>query len=186
MQQLFHYTSNGGKGGIWTSAHTIQIKPGTVLSQTEADLRILHWSSNVPPTIAVANDYPVKDPLDSNAYVSMPSVARDHVGNLQGIVNVAGAGSNEHPGLDGVYLTTGTTALQSYGYIANPNTDGDAEDTDSANYRWGDWYGAVLDPSDSCTVWVVGEYLPVNRTTEPYWYTAIAELPPLSSCSAAK
>jgi hypothetical protein len=185
MQQLFHYTSNGGKGGIWTSAHSLQITPSATLAQTEADLRILHWKTTVPPVIAVANDYPVKDPLDSNAYVSMPSFARDQVGNLQGIVNVSGAGSNEHPGLDGVYLTNGTSKLQSYGYIANPSTDGDAEDTDSANYRWGDWYGAVLDPSDSCTVWVVGEYLPVNRTTEDYWYTAIAQLPPLSSCSAA-
>jgi hypothetical protein len=183
MQQLFHYTSNGGKGGIWTSAHTLQITPSATLGQTEADLRILHWSGT-PAAIKVAADYPVTDPQDPNAYVSMPSVARDQVGNLQGIVNVAGAGTNEHPGLDGVYLTAGASTLESYGYIASPTSDGDAEDTDSANYRWGDWYGAVLDPSDSCTVWVVGEYLPMNRTTEDYWYTAIAELPPLSSCSA--
>jgi hypothetical protein len=185
MQQLFHYTSNGGKGGIWTSAHTIQISPSQTLSQTEADLRILQWNTAVPPAIEVAADYPVKDPQDSNAYVALPSVARDKVGNLQGILGVSGAGSNEHPGLDGVYLTAGSSTLDSYGYIANPNTDGDAEDTDPADYRWGDWYGAVLDPSDSCTVWVIGEYLPANRTTSPYWYTAIAELPPMSSCSAA-
>jgi len=185
MQQLFHYTSNGGQGGIWTSAHTIQINPSQVLNQTEADLRILHWSTTVPPAIQVAADYPVTDPLDPNAYVSLPSVARDHVGNLQGILNVSGAGSNEHPGLDSLYMIPSTSTVGSYGFIANPNTDGDAEDTDPADYRWGDWDGAVLDPSDSCTVWVVGEYLPVNRTSSPNWYTAIAQLPPLSSCSAA-
>jgi hypothetical protein len=184
MQQLFHYTSNGGKGGIWTSAHTIQITPSATLGQTEADLRILQWSGGAHPVIERVADYPVTDPRDGNAYVSMPSVARDQAGNLQGILNVSGTGSNEHPGLDGVYLLAGTSTLESYGYIENPADDGDAEDTDSANYRWGDWYGAVLDPSDSCTVWVVGEYLPTNRTTEDYWYTAIAELPPLSSCSA--
>ena len=185
MQQLFHYTSNGGQGGIWTSAHTIQINPSQVLNQTEADLRILHWSTAVPPAIQVAADYPVKDPLDPSAYVSLPSVARDQVGNLQGILNVSGAGSNEHPGLDSLYMIPSTSTVGSYGFIANPNTDGDAEDTDPADYRWGDWDGAVLDPSDSCTVWVVGEYLPVNRTSSPDWYTAIAQLPPLSSCSAA-
>ena len=27
MQQFFHYTSNGGQGSIWTSAHAIQIIP---------------------------------------------------------------------------------------------------------------------------------------------------------------
>ena len=185
MQQLFHYTSNGGKGGIWTSAHAIQIHPSTTLSQTEADLRVLQWSTAVPPAIEIAQDFPVTDPNDPNAYVFLPSFARDQVGNLQGIVGVSGSGSNEHPGLDGVYLTVGSSALASYGYIANPSSDGDAEGTNSSNYRWGDWYNAVLDPSDSCTVWVVGEYLPANRTTEPYWYTAIAELPPINSCSAA-
>ena len=184
MQQLFHYTSNGGQGGIWTSAHTIQITPNpTTLGQTEADLRILQWNTAVPPAIVVAADYPVTDPLDPSAYVSMPSVARDKVGNLQGILNVSGKGSAEHPGLDSLYLMPSTSTVGSYGYIANPATDGDAEDTDSANYRWGDWYGAVLDPSDSCTVWVVGEYLPENRTVEPYWYTEIAKLPPLNNCN---
>jgi hypothetical protein len=184
MQQHFHYTSNGGQGGIWTSAHAIEINPSpTTLSQTEADLRILQWNT-AGTEIEIAQDYPVTDPQDANAYVFLPSVARDMVGNLQGILGVSGAGSNEHPGLDGVYLTAGSSTLASYGYIANPNTDGDAKDTDPADYRWGDWYGAVLDPSDSCTVWVVGEYLPANRTTEPYWYTAIAELPPIKSCAS--
>jgi hypothetical protein len=184
MQQFFHYTSNGGQGGIWTSAHAIQINPSQVLSQTEADLRVLQWSTAVPPAIEVAEDFPVIDPKDPNAYVFLPSFARDKVGNLQGIIGLSGAGSTEHPGLDGVYLTAGTSTLQSYGYIANPGNDGDAEGTQSSNYRWGDWYGAVLDPSDSCTVWVVGEYLPTNRTAEPYWYTAIAELPPINTCSS--
>jgi len=115
----------------------------------------------------------------------LPAVARDKAGNLQGILSVAGAGSSEHPGLDSLYLITGTSTVGSYGYLANPATDGDAEDTDAANYRWGDWSGAVLDPSDSCTVWVVGEYLPNNRTTSPYWYTVVAQLPALTSCSAA-
>ena len=184
MQQLFHYTSNGGQGGIWTSARTIEITPNpTTLGQTEADLRILQWNTAVPPAIVLAADYPVTDPLDSSAYVFLPSVARDKVGNLQGILGVSGTGSAEHPGLDSLYLMLSTSTLGSYGYIANPATNGDAEDTDPANYRWGDWYGAVLDPSDSCTVWVIGEYLPENRTVEPYWYTEIAELPPLSNCN---
>ncbi len=43
----------------------------------------------------------------------------------------------------------------------------------------------MLDPSDSCTVWVAGEYLPVNRTTEPNWYTEIAVLPPMNTCAGA-
>jgi len=153
------------------------------LGQTEADLRILQWNTAVPPAIVVAADYPVTDPLDSSAYVFLPSVARDKVGNLQGILGVSGTGSAEHRGLDSLYLMPGTSTLGSYGYIANPATDGDAEDTDPANYRWGDWYGAVLDPSDSCTVWVIGEYLPENRTVEPYWYTEIAKLPPLNNCN---
>ena len=182
MQQFFHYTSNGGQGGIWTTAHAIQINPSQTLSQTEADLRILQWNTAIPPAIEIAEDHAVTDPLDPNAYVFLPSVARDLAGNLQGILGVSGSGASEHPGLDGVYLVAGSSTLGSSGYIGNPSSDGDAEGSNPANYRWGDWYGAVLDPSDSCTVWVVGEYLPANRTTEPYWYTTIAELPPLNGC----
>ncbi|MGA8215545.1 MAG: hypothetical protein WB799_18250 [Candidatus Sulfotelmatobacter sp.] len=186
MQQFFHYTSNGGQGGVWTSSHAIQIKPNaSVLSQTEADIRVLQWNSSNPAAIYVAEDYPLIDPNDPNAYVFLPSVARDRVGNLRGVVALSGTSSSEHPGLDSVYYSAGGSGWQSYGYIATPSADGDAEDTDSLNYRWGNWSGAVLDPSDSCTVWTVGEFLPENRTTEPYWSTEIAQLPPASNCPIA-
>jgi Abnormal spindle-like microcephaly-assoc'd, ASPM-SPD-2-Hydin/Protein of unknown function (DUF1573) len=184
MQQFFHYTSNGGTGSVWTSAHAIQIVPSaTSNTQTEADIRILQRQSASPNAVYVAGDYPTLDPVDPNAWVVLPSVARDKVGNLQGILGISGPGSNEHPGLDTWTFVPGTLTNGTWGYVANPNTDGDAEDTDSLNYRWGDWYSAVLDPSDSCTVWVAGEYLPQNRTSEPYWYTEIGQLPPMSSCT---
>jgi hypothetical protein len=183
MQQFFHYTSNDGQGSIWTSAHTIQIIPNaTNNTQTEADIRLLQRNTAFPNAVYIAGDYPIIDPVDPNAFVFLPSVARDRVGNLQGILGISGAGSNEHPGLDSLNFIPGTLTSGTYGYIASPLTDGDAEDTDSLNYRWGDWYSAVLDPSDSCTVWVAGEYLPSNRTTEPYWYTEMAKLPPMNSC----
>jgi len=183
MQQFFHYTSDAGQGSIWTSAHAIQIVPNaTEFTQTEADIRLLQRNTAYPNAVYIAGDYPVLDPVDPNAYVVLPSIARDKVGNLQGILGISGRGSNEHPGLDSLNFIPGTLTSGTYGYIASPVTDGDAEDTDSLNYRWGDWYSAVLDPSDGCTVWVAGEYLPVNRTTEPYWYTEMAKLPPMNSC----
>ena len=185
MQQFFHYTSSGGQGGIWTSAHSIQISPSpSVSSQTEADIRILQWNSSTPAAIYVYADYPLTDPNDPDAYAFLPSVARDNVGNLLGVISLSGSGSDEHPGLDGVYYNPGGPSWQTYGYIANPSADGDAEDTDSQNYRWGDWSGAVLDPSDFCTVWVVVEFLPTNRTSEPDWSTEIAELPAASTCTS--
>jgi len=186
MQQFFHYTSNGGTASTWTSAHAIQIVPNaTQFTQTEADIRILQRESSAPNAVYVAGDYPTLDPVDPNAWVVLPSVARDKVGNLQGILGISGPGSNEHPGLDTWTFAPGTLTNGTWGYVASPNTDGDAEDTDSLGYRWGDWYSAVLDPSDGCTVWVAGEYLPQNRTTEPYWYTEIGKLPPMSTCSGA-
>ena len=185
MQQPFHYTSNGGKGGIWTAARAMQINPSkNTLSQTEADLRVLQWSSGSTPAITLAADYPLTDPNDPNAYVFLPSVARDQAGNLQGILGTSGPGAGEHPGLDSVYLIPATSTIGTYGYIANPGTDGDAGNTGPADYRWGDWYGAELDPSDSCTVWVVGEFLQNNRTTQNYWYTEIAQIPPLNNCGS--
>jgi hypothetical protein len=186
MQQFFHYTSNGGQGSVWTSAHAIQIVPNaTSFTQTEADIRVLQRNSVAPNAVYLAGDYPIVDPVDPNAYVFLPSVVRDKVGNLQGILGISGTASDEHPGLDSWNFVPGTLTSGTWGYIASPLTDGDAEDTDSLNYRWGDWYSAVLDPSDSCTVWVAGEYLPSNRTTEPFWYTEMAKLPPVSTCSGA-
>ena len=182
MQQPFSYSSNNGHGSTWTAARSIQILPSaTQLTQTEANVRILTWNTATPPAISVASDFAVTDPLDASAYVFLPSLARDKVGNLLGIIATSGPGSVEHPGIASVYLNPGPT-VGSYGYVANPASDGDAEDTDAQRYRWGDWSGAVLDPSDSCSVWVVGEYLPSNRTTSPFWYTAIAKLPALSNC----
>jgi hypothetical protein len=186
MQQHFHYTANGGQGSVWTSSHAVQIAPSVVRGQTEADIRLLQWNSSTPPAISIAADYPMTDPNDPSAYVMIPSVARDREGNLQGIWGTSGAGTGEHPGLDSMYLAPSAGIVSSRGYIANPVNDGDAEDTDSANFRWGDWYGSVLDPSDSCTVWVVGEYLPANRTgTNFFWYTEIAELPPMNNCGSS-
>jgi Abnormal spindle-like microcephaly-assoc'd, ASPM-SPD-2-Hydin len=184
MQQFFHYTSNGGTGSVWTSAHAIQIAPSSSsLTQTEADIRILQRNAAPPNAVYLANDFPILDPADSNAYVFLPSVVRDKAGNLQGILGISGSGTNEHPGLDSWNFIPSSLTSSTYGYIASPLNDGDAEDVDNLNYRWGDWYSAVLDPSDGCTVWVAGEYLPVNRTTEPYWYSEMAKLPPMSTCS---
>ena len=184
MQQFFHYTSNGGQGSIWTSAHAIQINPsGTSTGQTEADIRELQRNTASPNTVYIAADYSMLDPVDSSAYVALPSIVRDKAGNLQGILGISGSGVNEHPGLDSVNFNPGTDSASTYGYITSPITDGDAEDLDNLNYRWGDWYSGVLDPSDSCTVWVAGEYLPSNRTSEPYWYTEMASLPPASTCA---
>jgi hypothetical protein len=186
MQQFFHYTANGGQGSVWTSAHAIQIVPNpTSFTQTEADVRVLQRNSAFPNAVYVAGDYPLVDPVDPNAYVFLPSVVRDRVGNLQGILGISGRGVDEHPGLNSLNFIPATLTSGTYGYIASPVTDGDAEDSDSLNYRWGDWYSAVLDPSDSCTVWVAGEYLPSNRTTEPFWGTELAKLPPMNTCSGA-
>ncbi len=184
MQQFFHYTSNGGQGSIWTSSHDLQIVPSSSnRAQTEADIRVLQRNTAVPNSVYVAADYPLVDPADATAYVFLPSIVRDKAGNLQGILGVSGSGVNQHPGLDSLNFNPGTQQSTTYGYIASPLTDGDAEDLDSLNFRWGDWYSAVLDPSDSCTVWVAGEYLASNRTTEPYWYTEMASLPPASTCA---
>ena len=113
----------------------------------------------------------------------LPSIARDKAGNLLGVLGTSGSGGTEHPGLDSLLFNPGTLSSSSYGYIADPATSGDAEDTDNLNYRWGDWQSAVLDPSNSCTVWVAGEYLQTNRTTSTFWYTEIASLPPASTCA---
>lgn len=186
MQQFFHYTSNQGQSSSWTSSHVIQIVPNkTSFTQTEAVVRVLQRNTATPFAVYIAGEYQLTDPSDPTAYVFLPSIVRDKAGNLQGILGVSGPGANQHPGLQSLNFTPGTLSSGTYGYIINPATAGDAKGVDSLNYRWGDWYSAVLDPSDSCTVWVVGEYLAADRTATPYWYTQIAKLPPMTNCASS-
>src|SRR5260370_17938068 len=114
-------------------------------TQPDADIRILQRNSASPKAIYVAEDYPIVDPADSSAYVFLPSAVRDHAGNLQGILGISGSGINQHPGLDSWNFIPPSLTSSTYGYIASPFNDGDAEDTDNFNYPWGDWYSAILD-----------------------------------------
>ncbi len=58
MQGFFHYTSNGGQGSIWTSAHQIQIVPSaSAHNQTEADVRVLQRNMTAPNAMFLAGDY---------------------------------------------------------------------------------------------------------------------------------
>jgi len=185
VQQSFQYSSNGGQGSTWTAARTLQITPSSSSrSQTELDVRVLQRNTAAPNAVYVAGDHLITDPSDPNSYAFMPSFVRDKAGNLQGLFAVSGTGVSEHPGLQSLLFNPGIATSSSYGYIANPATSGDAQDVDTLSYRWGDWFGAVLDPADSCTVWVAGEFLQTNRTTEPFWYTEMASLPSASTCSS--
>lgn len=185
VQPPFQYTSNGGTTSSWITSHTIQISPNPVsLSRTEVILRKLQ--RNAGGAVQIAVEYPLTDPLDAGNWAFLATAVQDKAGNLQGIFGVSGPGASEHPGMQSFFVPAATQSLGTYGYVISPATAGDAKGTDAANYRWGDWYSATVDLSDGCTVWTVGEYLPSNRTTTPYWYTQIAKLPPVSGCGTAK
>ncbi len=185
VQLPFQYTSNGRTASSWITSHVIQKTPNPVtFSQTEVIIRKLQRNTGGPVQIAV--EYPLLDPSDGNAWAFLGTVVQDKAGNLQGVFAVSGSGANEHPGIQSFYVPAATQTLGTYGYVINPASSGDAKGTDAANYRWGDWYSATVDPSDGCTVWTAGEYLLNNRTATPYWYTQIAKLPPVSGCGGAK
>jgi FG-GAP-like repeat/CARDB len=99
-------------------------------------------------------------------YYFFPAVITDADGNLEVVFGRSSA--SEHPGLrvTGRLLTDPLNTIQSSGLLWS----GQAPNTSE---RWGDYFGAALDPSDTSTVWVTGEYGKYGGTE---WGTRVAQL----------
>jgi len=102
---------------------------------------------------------------DSN-FRWMGSIAMDKVGNM--MMGYSVSSSTVYPSI----RFTGRLATDPLGTMEAESKimDGKGSKTD---YHWGDYTSMVTDPSDDCTFWYVGEYMP---STGSAWSTRIASM----------
>src|SRR5439155_1511264 len=115
-------------------------------------------------------------------YYYYPAVRLDGFGGMGVIAGVSSSDSNNniYPSL----IVTGQTTsdpVNSTQQLSYLKTGSQYED-DNLNLqgvtRYGDYFGAALDPSNSSKIWVGGEYnrLPPSHTNRPTWSTFIGSI----------
>jgi List-Bact-rpt repeat protein len=106
---------------------------------------------------------------DSN-YRWMGSIAMDHAGDIAVGYSVSGTGmspSIRYTGrlsTDALGTMEGEVDLLSLANVSNVS--------EVNTYRWGDYSGMSIDPTDDCTFWYTSEYVPASSSSR--WTTRIA------------
>ncbi len=146
------------QGRLWFSANDGCTPPGDSQQRSCVRLTQIDTSAN-----SILQDF---DLGSTGQYYFYPALRMDGNGNLDVIYGFSSA--NDYPSL----AITGQASSDPSGSLAPsvtiktgvaPNTSG----------RYGDYFGAGLDPSDPTTVWVSGEY---GNQTNGAWATWIANM----------
>jgi hypothetical protein len=139
---------------------------------------VVNTSVNDPTgTFVGINWYEIRSPATPVLYQSgtfmpdsnfrwMGSIAMDKMGNM--MLGYSVSSSTVYPSI----RFTGRLATDPPGTMEAESKimDGKGSKTD---YHWGDYTSMVVDPTDDCTFWYVGEYMSSNG---PAWSTRIASM----------
>jgi hypothetical protein len=131
---------------LWVSASSACIPSGD--TSTRACLRFIQFTT--AGAITKSQDF---DFGQSGLYYYYPAIQIDGGGNLVSVFSGSSALAYAGVYASGQRPLDGANTFQSPVLIK----DGENSYTPFAN-RWGDYSGASIDPSDSTTVWVAGEY----------------------------
>ncbi len=136
---------------MWLSANGACVPVGD--STTRSCLKLIEVNTQ---TNVIVQDFLFGSP---GLYYYFPAIRTDANANLHVVYSRSGAGEFVQTRVAGRLNTdpantmSGDTLLKAgeIAYVENPLLD-------SSPYRWGDYMGAAVDPTDSSLVWVVGEY----------------------------
>ena len=146
------------QGKIWYAADDACTPPGD--NQTRSCIRLTQVDTT---TVSIKQDF---DFSALGQYYFYPALRIDGQGNLDVICGFSSATINPSLAL------TGQAVGDSSNSLASPLTikSGSGADT---RFRYGDYFGAAVDPSDTGLVWVAGEYESLTFTG---WSTWIANM----------
>ncbi|MGI8912441.1 MAG: hypothetical protein ACR2JY_01415 [Chloroflexota bacterium] len=150
-------------GTLWTSGNDGCIPSGDSTARTCA--RLLQVSTSTPlPTLL--QDF---DAGTNGVSTFYPGVAMDQTGNLALVYSTASATINPSVVVSG--QTAGTTGTLLPATIVQPGA------VSSNGTRWGDYFGAAVDPANPATVWLNGEFaIAIDGSGLPNWGTEIAQV----------
>ncbi len=104
-----------------------------------------------------------------------PALAVDRYGNQ--VVVFARSSASEYVGIRHTGWRVGATGPDGSAWLQQGTAPYDRRDRANRN-RWGDYFGAALDPRDGNSIWIVGEYA-VAGSTWATWVGQTAYLPDL-------
>lgn len=160
------------KGNLWFSLDDGCTPTGDTIKRS--CVRLIQFNTN---TTKVIQDFDINA---TNTYYYYPALRLDGFGGL-GVV--FGTSNSTDPTGYPSLIVTGQAAhdpINSFKQLSYLKIGSQYED-DNPNLqgvtRYGDYFGAALDPSDSSRVWVAGEYnkLPPGHT-KPTWSTFISSI----------
>ena len=133
------------KGTLWYSLNDGCTPAGD--NQLRSCLRLTQIDpTSSPPSIRQDFDYGV-----NRLFVFYPAMRVDGLGNLDVVYGLSSSMSNPSLAITGQAITDPLGTMS----IAQSLIVGSTADTST---RYGDYFGAGLDPTDPSTVWVAGEY----------------------------
>ena len=147
-------------GKLWVAANSACVPAGDI--KTRACLRLMQFA--IGSTTTKLQDF---DFGQSGLYYYYPAIQVDGGNNLISVFSGSSASLYAGVYASGQRPADGSNTFQ----IPMPIHLGENAYTPFAN-RWGDYSGASIDPSDSGTIWVAGEYARVEGGSE--WGTWLA------------
>lgn len=153
---------------VWKSGALIVPANTGCGAPIHACLHLLQIATSSP---AVTNERTIAGPSGTDLY--FPAVRPDASNNL--VVVYTSSSASSYPSVGATALDPTWSAETSITVKAGtaPYT-GLTAAGDTSPYRWGDYSGAALDPSDPHAIWVAGEYS--GSSTAGAWHTFIARL----------
>lgn len=143
------------QGALWFAANDACI-PGNGDTATRSCIRFIKVMTSGP---TVAQDFDYSAPW---LYYYYPALSLDASGDMGAVF--AFSSSNDYPGLKVTGEAAGTTTLFASQLLQ-------AGSTSQTSGRYGDYFGAAVDPSNTALIWVVGEF-----GGNSYWNTDIGSI----------
>lgn len=171
----FIYTGAWYQGKLWLGAETICTPLGDSTTRTCVRLIQIDTIQNVK-----TKDF---DLNQTGTYLFRPALSVDGFGDM--IITYGYSSSTKYPGVAAAALPA--TSQNSVSLLQNLKIGTAVAPPDGGNnpQRYGDYFGAAVDPADSSLIWVAGEYSDASLGTCTYaddlgtgscWATWVASL----------
>lgn len=157
-------------GKMWASATSACTPSGD--TQTRCCLRLVELNDNGAGSFSIAQDIEYSQ---ANTYYFYPAIGVDATDAL--VVGFGASSSTIYPS----FYATGRKATEPVNTLHGPTRVAAGQAPYGVNCllfgmplcRWGDYFGAAVDPVDSHTIWIAGEYAAYPT---PTWSTRIEQV----------
>ncbi len=160
--------ANWYKGKLWLSLNDGCTPKGD--SQKRSCARLIEINTN---TTALMQDFDINS---TNTYFYYPALMSDSFGGTGVVTGLSNSTSYPSLMVTGISALDPTNTYENLSVLKIGSQYDDTPDVSPSLARYGDYFGASLDPSDTSLYWVAGEYNknpPSHSEFTPTWSTFI-------------